>query len=84
MNEKATIHVTKLFEKYGVLFSLPEPTVEYITAVQTELSQRHWTLGRLRDALDYLKCSEEYNKSTKLRRYPTIFELVNADWIMQN
>ena len=80
MNVKATEQVAQLFENFGVLYFLPPPEAKYIEAIQAELSEQKWGVARLKEALDMLKYSKEYNDSARFGRYPTIYEIMDADW----
>lgn len=79
MNIKATAEITQMFKKFGKLFQLPEPDVEYVTAIQTELSENKWTLKRIQFALEWLKYDTEYNEASRFNKYPTICDIYRAD-----
>ncbi|MBO7735497.1 MAG: hypothetical protein J6S67_23230 [Methanobrevibacter sp.] len=80
MNTKATPKITKLFVEFGALFQLPEPPAEYIQAIQKELSTKGWTLGRISEALEELKYSQDYNQAARFNKYPSICDLITADY----
>ena len=80
MNTKAVPQMTQAFIKFGKLFQLPEPTAEYVQAIQQELSDKKWTIGRLQDALEWLKYDTGYNEASRYNKYPTICDLYRADF----
>jgi len=79
MNIKATAQITQLFTKFGKLFQLPEPSAEYITAIQEELSGNKWTIKRIQVALEWLKYDNGYNDASRYNKYPTICDIYRAD-----
>lgn len=83
MNKKATPKITKLFVEFGALFQLPEPPAEYIQAIQKELSIKGWTLNRITNALEELKYSTDYNQAARYNKYPSICDLIMADYNLQ-
>lgn len=80
MNIKTLPQITQMFVKFGKLFQLPEPSAEYVQAIQEELSDNTWTIERLVDALDWLKGDTEYNISARYNKYPTICDIYRADY----
>lgn len=79
MNTKALPQVTQAFVKFGKLFQLPEPSAEYVQAIQVELSKDKWTIKRLGNALNWLKGDVEYNITARYNKYPTICDIYRAD-----
>ena len=80
IERKETEKIVQMYEKFGALFQLPTPPAEYIEALQEELNSADWTVERLQNALDYLKGDLEYNRMSRYNKYPTICDLMRADY----
>lgn len=72
--------ITEQMIHFGYLFQLPEPRAEYLEAIHKELTNQQWTDKRFNDALNWLKGDLEYNKLAKYNKYPTICDLMRADY----
>ena len=75
--------ITEKLINFGHLFQLPEPRAEYVEAIHKEITERHWDEKQLTDALDYLKGDLEYNRMSRYNKYPTICDLLRADYDMR-
>ena len=72
--------ITEQLIRFGYLFQLPEPRAEYVEEIYKEITNRKWTDKRFKDALDYLKGDVEYNRMSRYNKYPTICDLLKADY----
>ena len=76
--------LTEQMIHFGYLFQLPEPKVEYLEEVHKEITIRKWTDAQFIDALDYLKGDIEYSRTSRYNKYPTICDLLRANYDLQN
>lgn len=79
MNMVATKHCLSLFQKFGVMCQLPEPSPEYVVSIQEYLSKQQWKMRDLKHALGWLLLDEDYqNNVARFNKYPAITDFVRA------
>lgn len=78
MNKTAKQHMTEMLITFGRLYQLPNPSPEYVEAIQAELRARHWTLRDFYNALSFLKTDSLYADSARFGRYPTINDFLRS------